>query len=500
MHRASGGYLMKQKFYITTAITYASQKPHIGNTYEVIFTDAVARFKKMSGYDVFFLTGTDEHGQKIEEYAAKEGVSPQKYVDGVSAEIKRIWQLVGADFDKFIRTTDGYHEQAVSKIFQKLYEQGDIYKGEYEGLYCVPCETFFTDTQAPDGLCPDCGRPLRKTKEEAYFFKMSKYQDRLMAYIDSHPDFIVPESRKKEMVNNFLKPGLQDLCVSRSSFQWGVPVSFDEGHVIYVWVDALSNYITALGYNPDGNCGDLYQKYWPADVHVIGKDILRFHTIYWPIILMALGEPLPKQIFGHPWFTFGNDKMSKSKGNVIYADELCGLFGIDGLRYYALSQMPFASDGMITYESVIDVYNSDLANILGNLVSRTVAMTEKYFGGVVPEPGKTEPVDLELEAAALAAFTGMSGNMEQLHCADALSDIFALLRRANKYIDETAPWVLAKSEDTLPRLKTVLYHLLESIRFAAVMLCPFLPETGRKTVSYTHLDVYKRQIIMLDNR
>lgn len=472
----------KEKFYITTAIAYASQKPHIGNTYEVIFTDAIARFKKLAGYDVFFLTGTDEHGQKIEECAKKKGVSPQEYVDGVSNEIKRIWKLVGADFDKFIRTTDDYHVKAVEKIFKKLYDSGDIYKSEYEGLYCVPCESFFTETQAPDGICPDCGRPLKKTKEETYFFRMSKYQDRLMKYIEDNPDFIVPESRKKEMVNNFLKPGLQDLCVSRSSFKWGVPVSFDDKHVIYVWIDALSNYITALGYDVDEK-GELYKKYWPADVHIIGKDILRFHTIYWPIILMALGEPLPKQVFGHPWFNFGADKMSKSKGNVIYADDLAEKFGVDGLRYYALAEMPYANDGSITYEAIIEKYNTDLANNLGNLVSRTLAMTNKYFGGIIPEDKAPEEIDAELKELATETYKKAFAEMNEYRCADSLATIFKLFRRANKYIDETTPWVLAKDENGKDRLASVIYNLSEAIRFGAVLLLPYIPETANKILA-----------------
>lgn len=473
---------MKKKFYVTTAIAYASRKPHIGNTYEPIFTDALARFKKMAGYDVYFLTGSDEHGQKIETLAKEQNVTPKEYVDGISDQIKALWELTGVNFDHFIRTTDTSHEKAVQHIFKKLYEQGDIYKSQYEGLYCVPCESFFTETQAPDGICPDCGRPLTKTNEEAYFFRMSAYQDRLMQYIEEHPDFIVPESRKKEMINNFLKPGLQDLCVSRSSFQWGVPVPFDDKHVIYVWIDALSNYITALGYDTDEQ-GELYKKYWPADLHVIGKDILRFHTIYWPILLMALGEPLPKQIFGHPWFNFGNDKMSKSKGNVIYADELAAVFGTDGLRHYALSEMPYANDGSITHEAVVERYNNDLANNLGNLVSRTAAMTEKYFGGIIPAPTAEEPLDKELKQAAHDAFEAMFTKMEALHCAEAIEEIFAFFRRTNKYIDETAPWILAKSEETKPRLQTVLYNLLEAVRFGAVMLAPYLPETSEKILS-----------------
>ncbi len=468
-----------KKFYITTAIAYTSRKPHIGNTYEAILTDAIARFKRLQGYDVFFLTGTDEHGQKIEELAAASGIEPQAYVDGVAGEIRNIWDKMNVSYDKFIRTTDDYHEAAVKKIFTKLYEQGDIYKSEYEGMYCVPCESFFTETQLVDGCCPDCGRPVKKTKEEAYFFKMSKYADRLMKHIEENPEFIQPESRKKEMVNNFLKPGLQDLCVSRSTFKWGVPIEFDPGHIIYVWIDALSNYITALGYSPDGT-GDLYKKYWPADVHIIGKDILRFHTIYWPIILMALGEPLPKQVFGHPWLLFGNDKMSKSKGNVIYADELADKFGVDAVRYYVLSEMPFANDGSITYEMVINRYNSDLANILGNLVNRTVSMINKYFSGVLPVPGSEEGTDGELKEAAVKAYADVVKAMEGHHVADSLEIIMNLARRSNKYIDETTPWTLAKSEETKERLGTVMYNLYESIRFIAVLLSSFMPETSEK--------------------
>ncbi|MDP4118240.1 MAG: methionine--tRNA ligase, partial [Bacillota bacterium] len=435
-----------KKFYITTAIAYASRKPHIGNTYEAILTDAIARFKRLQGYDVFFLTGTDEHGQKIEDLAKEAGIAPKQYVDEVAGGIRKIWDKMNVSYDKFIRTTDDYHEKAVQKIFKKLYDQGDIYKSEYEGMYCIPCESFFTETQLVDGCCPDCGRPVKPTKEEAYFFKMSKYADRLMKHIEENPDFIQPESRKKEMVNNFLKPGLQDLCVSRTSFKWGIPVEFDAGHIIYVWIDALSNYITALGYDPDGS-SELYKKYWPADVHIIGKDILRFHTIYWPIILMALGEPLPKQVFGHPWLLFGNDKMSKSKGNVIYADELADSFGVDAVRYYVLSEMPFANDGSITYEMVIARYNSDLANTLGNLVNRTVAMVNKYFDGEIFSQGVSEPVDDELKTAAVKAYEDVCHAMEGHHVADSLESIMNLARRSNKYIDETMPWTLAKSEE-----------------------------------------------------
>ncbi len=469
----------KGRFYITTAIAYSSRKPHFGNTYEVIMTDAIARFKRQVGYDVFFLTGTDEHGQKIENYAKEAGISPQQYVDNVSAEIRKIWDLMGASYDKFIRTTDDYHVRSVQNIFKKLYDKGDIYKGHYEGWYCTPCESFFTETQVTDCKCPDCGAAVTKAKEEAYFFKMSNYADKLIEYIKTHPEFIEPESRKKEMVNNFLKAGLQDLCVSRSSFTWGVPITFDEKHVTYVWIDALSNYITALGYDPDNaDQPELYKKNWPADVHIIGKDILRFHTIYWPIILMALGEPLPKKVFGHPWFNFGMDKMSKSKGNVIYADELAEVFGVDGVRYYALAEMPYASDGSITYENIINRYNTDLANNLGNLVNRTVAMTKKYFDGVVPAPAVTDAVDNELIAEAEKAKKLSYELMESYHIADALEAIFTMLRRANKYIDETTPWTLAKSEETKGRLATVIYNLLETIRIAAVLLTPYIPATA----------------------
>ena len=465
------------KYYITTAIAYTSRKPHIGNTYEIVLTDAIARFKRLIGKDVFFLTGTDEHGQKIEDCAKESGITPKEYVDGVAGEIKKIWDLMNTSYDKFIRTTDDYHEEAVKKIFKKLYDKGDIYKDKYEGLYCVPCESFFTETQVTDGLCPDCGRPVTKTSEEAYFFKMSKYQDALMKHIEENPDFIQPESRKKEMVNNFLKPGLQDLCVSRSSFKWGVPVPFDEDHVIYVWIDALSNYITALGYSVDEK-GDLYSKYWPADVHIIGKDILRFHTIYWPIILMALGEPLPKQIFGHPWLLSGGDKMSKSKGNVLYADDLVRHFGVDAIRYYLLREMPFAQDGTITLETIIARYNADLANTLGNLVNRTVAMVNKYFGGSIDNPGATGDFDDELKSFAIDTVKEVNSKMEELKVADSIECIMNLARRSNKYIDETMPWALAKDEASHDRLKTVLCNLIESIRFIGVLITPFMPDTG----------------------
>ena len=472
----------REKFYITTAIAYTSRKPHIGNTYEIVLTDAIARFKRMIGCDVFFLTGTDEHGQKIEDIAKECGVSCQEYVDGIAGQIKDIWNLMNTSYDKFIRTTDDYHEEAVKKIFKKLYDQGDIYKSEYTGWYCVPCESFFTDTQAVDGCCPDCGRPLKKTNEEAYFFKMSKYQDRLMKYIEENPEFIQPESRKKEMVNNFLKPGLQDLCVSRSTFKWGVPVTFDEKHVIYVWIDALSNYITALGYDVDGS-GELYKKYWPADVHIIGKDILRFHTIYWPIMLMALGEPLPKQIFGHPWLLSGNDKMSKSLGNVMYADDLARHFGVDAIRYYLLREMPFAQDGTITLETIISRYNADLANTLGNLVNRTVAMINKYFGGTVSNPKvcmEQADIDASLKQTCVSTAQNVTELMNKFRVADSLEAIIALARRSNKYIDETTPWALAKDEDKKDRLMTVLYNLVEAIRFIGILLEPFMPETSGK--------------------
>ncbi len=470
----------KGKFYITTAIAYASRKPHFGNTYEVIMTDAIARFKRQVGYDVYFCTGTDEHGQKIENCALEAGIEPQAYVDGVASEIKGIWDLMNTSYDKFIRTTDDYHEKAVKNIFNKLYEQGDIYKGSYEGWYCTPCESFFTETQVEDGKCPDCGAPVQKATEEAYFFRMSKYADRLMKYIDEHVEFIEPESRKKEMVNNFLKAGLQDLCVSRTSFKWGIPVDFDPKHVVYVWIDALSNYITALGYDPaNEKQPELFEKYWPADVHIIGKDILRFHTIYWPIMLMALDLPLPKKVFGHPWFNFGADKMSKSKGNVIYADELAARFTVDGVRHYALSEMPYASDGSVSYENVILRYNNDLANNLGNLVSRTIAMNAKYFDSVIPAPGEETELDRELKAEVMSAVHDSYELMESYRIADASDRIFSMLRRTNKYIDETMPWALAKNEEDKPRLATVIYNLLEAIRIGAVLLTPFIPSSAQ---------------------
>ena len=479
----------KGKFYITTAIAYASRKPHFGNTYEVIMTDAIARFKRQVGYDVYFCTGTDEHGQKIENCALEAGIEPKEYVDNVAAEIKGIWDLMNTSYDKFIRTTDDNHETAVKNIFNKLYEKGDIYKGSYEGWYCTPCESFFTETQVTDGKCPDCGAPVQKATEEAYFFRMSKYADKLMEYIDEHVEFIEPESRKKEMVNNFLKAGLQDLCVSRSSFKWGVPVEFDDKHVIYVWIDALSNYITALGYDPTNEVQpELFNKYWPADVHIIGKDILRFHTIYWPIMLMALDIPLPKKVFGHPWFNFGADKMSKSKGNVIYADELAARFTVDGVRHYALSEMPYANDGSVSYENVILRYNNDLANNLGNLVSRTIAMTEKYFGGVIPSPSDETDVDRDLKAEIAAAVKDSYDMMESYHIADASDRIFSMLRRTNKYIDETMPWALAKNEEDKPRLATVIYNLLEAIRVGAVLLLPFIPQSAEAILTALSTD------------
>ena len=469
----------KEKFYITTAIAYTSKKPHIGNTYEIILTDAIARFKKMQGYDVYMLTGTDEHGQKIQELAEANNMSPKAYVDNVAGEIKKIWNLMNVEYNHFIRTTDDYHEETVQKIFKKLYDQGDIYLGKYEGMYCTPCESFFTESQLVDGKCPDCGREVKPASEEAYFLKCSKYQDRLIEYIESHPEFIEPEARKKEIMNNFLKAGLQDLCVSRTSFTWGIPVSFNPKHVTYVWIDALTNYITALGYRLDSK-SELYNKNWPADLHVIGKDILRFHAIYWPIILMALGEPLPKKIYAHGWMLFGEDKMSKSKGNVIYADELAEEFGVDAVRFYSLSEMPYQQDGSITYENVINRYNTDLANTLGNLVNRTVAMVNKYFEGEVYNKGNMCDVDQCLEEFAKQSVDTYISKMNEYKVAEAINQIMELARRSNKYIDETAPWALAKSEDGKERLKTVLYNLLEAIRQIAVMLQPIMPETAKK--------------------
>ena len=472
--------MAKKTFYLTTAIAYTSGKPHIGNTYEAILADSIVRFKRQQGYDVRFQTGTDEHGQKIELKAAEAGVTPKEFVDKVSGEIKTIWDLVGTSYDKFIRTTDEYHEKQVQKIFKKLYDQGDIYKGYYEGMYCTPCESFFTESQLVDGKCPDCGRECTPAKEEAYFFRMSKYADRLIEHINTHPEFIQPESRKNEMMNNFLLPGLQDLCVSRTSFKWGVPVDFDPKHVIYVWIDALSNYITGLGYDVDGNNDELYNKYWPADLHLIGKDILRFHTMYWPIMLMALDVPLPKQIFGHPWLLQGDGKMSKSKGNVIYADDLANLFGVDAVRYFVLHEMPFDNDGTITWELMVERMNSDLANTLGNLVNRTISMSNKYFNGVVENKGVSDDVDADFKETVLAAPKKAAEKMDKLRVADAITEIFALFKRCNKYIDETMPWALAKEEDKKDRLATVLYNLIEGINIGASLLEPFMPETSKK--------------------
>ena len=482
---------MSEKFYLTTAIAYASKKPHFGNTYEAIMTDAVARYRKARGYDVFFCTGTDEHGQKIEDLAKETGVTPKAYVDGVAGEIRKLWDGMNVDYDHFIRTTDDYHEAAVKKMFTRFYNQGDIYKSRYEGWYCVPCESFFTDTQAAEGKCPDCGREVQRASEEAYFFNMKKYADRLMEYIDAHPGFIEPESRKKEIVNNFLKAGLQDLCVSRTSFTWGIPVEIDPKHVTYVWLDALTNYITAIGYDPDKSFeeqSEKFKKYWPADVHIIGKDIIRFHTIYWPIFLMALDLPLPKKVFAHPWFNFGMDKMSKSRGNVIYADKLAEHFGVDGVRYYALSEMPYANDGSITYENVIKRFNTDLVNNLGNLVKRTLDMEKKYFGKIVPSPAAEEGTDAELKAACRKAFDTLVACMDDYRVADALEGVFEMLSRANKYIDETTPWTLAKDEANRERLGTVLYNLMEAIRQGAVMLTPFIPATAKEILDELNTD------------
>ena len=470
----------KEKFYITTAIAYTSGKPHIGNTYEIVLTDALARFKRRQGYDVFFQTGTDEHGQKIEEKAAAAGKTPKQFVDEVADTVKNIWDLMNTSYDKFIRTTDEYHVEQVQKIFRKLYEQGDIYKGSYKGLYCTPCESFWTESQLVDGKCPDCGREVKPAEEEAYFFKMSKYADRLMQYMQDNPDFILPASRKNEMINNFLKPGLQDLCVSRSSFKWGIPVDFDSRHVVYVWLDALTNYITGIGYDCDGNSDEKFRKYWPADVHVIGKDIVRFHTLYWPIFLMALGLPLPKQVFGHPWLLQDGGKMSKSKGNIMYADDMVKLFGVDPVRYYLLSEMPFDNDGSIGWDTVAEKINADLANVLGNLVSRTVAMSNKYFGGTVENKNAEGEPDAQLKAVVSGAYAKVAGNMDRFKVADALDELFVIFRRANKYIDETTPWVLAKNPENADRLKTVLYNLTESIAVGASLLEPFMPELAVK--------------------
>ena len=472
--------MSKGKFYMTTAIAYASGKPHIGNTYEAVLADSIARFKRKDGYDVFFQTGTDEHGQKIELKAAEAGVTPQEYVDKASAEIKRIWDLMGTSYDKFIRTTDPDHEKQVQKIFKRLYDQGDIYKGSYEGMYCTPCESFWTQSQLKDGQCPDCGREVKPAKEEAYFFRMSKYAQRLIDHINSHPEFIQPVSRKNEMMNNFLLPGLQDLCVSRTSFKWGIPVDFDEKHVVYVWLDALTNYITGIGYDAEGNSSEQYKKLWPADLHLIGKDIIRFHTIYWPIFLMALNEPLPKQVFGHPWLLQGDGKMSKSKGNVLYADDLVDFFGVDAVRYFVLHEMPFENDGVISWELMVERLNSDLANTLGNLVNRTISMSNKYFGGVVADKGAAEAVDEDLKAVVTGTYDKVAAKMEGWRVADAITDIFTLFKRCNKYIDETEPWVLAKDPAKADRLATVLYNLTESIVIGASLLEPYMPGTAEK--------------------
>ncbi|HAE81272.1 MAG TPA: methionine--tRNA ligase [Lachnoclostridium sp.] len=493
---------IKKPYYITTAIAYTSGKPHIGNTYEIVLADAIARYKREQGFDVRFQTGTDEHGQKIELKAQEAGVTPKEFVDGVAAEIKRIWDLMNTSYDRFIRTTDPDHEIQVQKIFKKLYEQGDIYKDCYEGMYCTPCESFWTQSQLVDGKCPDCGRPVQPAKEEAYFFRMSKYADRLIEHINAHPEFIQPVSRKNEMMNNFLLPGLQDLCVSRTSFKWGIPVDFDPKHVVYVWLDALSNYATGLGYDVDGNHGDLYKKYWPADLHLIGKDIIRFHTIYWPIFLMALGQPLPKQVFGHPWLLRGEDKskqgddkgdkMSKSRGNVIYADDLVDMFGVDAVRYFVLHEMPFENDGVISWDLMVERMNSDLANILGNLVKRTISMTNKYFDGVVADKGAKEEVDEDLKKVVLEAVKKVDAKMNELRVADAITAIFEIFRRSNKYIDETCPWVLAKEEEKADRLSTVLYNLTEAITIGASLLYSFMPETAEKILS--QLNTKKRTL------
>ena len=472
--------IMAKKYYLTTAITYTSGKPHIGNTYEIILADSIARFKRMQGYEVYFQTGTDEHGEKIQQKAEAAGVTPQQFVDGVAGEIRRIWDLMNTTYDRFVRTTDPAHEKKIQQIFERLYRQGDIYKGHYEGMYCTPCEAFFTETQLVDGKCPDCGREVHPAKEEAYFFRLSKYAKQLEAYIEAHPEFIWPPQRKNEMVNNFLKPGLQDLCVSRTSFNWGIPVSFDPEHVVYVWIDALSNYITFPGYDPNGAHSAEYRKFWPADMHLIGKDIVRFHTIYWPCILLALGEELPRQVFGHPWLIMSDGKMSKSKGNVLYADDLVALFGVDAVRYYVLHEIPFANDGLISYELIMERVNTDLANILGNLVNRTISMTGKYFGGEIKAPGALQGPDEELLALAAATPARVEAQMESMHIADAIDEIFTLLRRANKYVDETEPWVLGRPDGDHARLATVLYHLLECIRIAATLLKPFMPETAEK--------------------
>ena len=487
----------KKPYYITTAIAYTSGKPHIGNTYEVVLADSIARYKRYVGYDVRFQTGTDEHGQKIEIKAFENLSTPKEFVDETSAEIKRIWDLMNTSYDKFIRTTDDYHEKQVQKIFKKLYDQGDIYKGQYEGMYCTPCESFFTKAQLVDGKCPDCGREVQPAKEEAYFFKLSKYADRLIEHINTHPDFIQPESRKNEMMNNFLLPGLQDLCVSRTSFKWGIPVDFDPGHIVYVWIDALTNYITGLGYDVDGNSDELYHRYWPADLHLICKDIIRFHTIYWPCILMALGEPLPKQVFGHPWLIQSDGKMSKSRGNVIYADDMVDLFGVDAVRYFLLHEMPFENDGVISWELVIERINSELANTLGNLVNRTISMSNKYFDGVVTNAGAHEPVDDDLKAVVTDTRLRVNACMDKLRVADAITEIFALFKRCNKYIDETMPWALAKDPENADRLNTVLYNLVESIVVGASLLEPYMPETSEKILKQLNAD--KRRVTELSN-
>lgn len=486
----------KQKYYITTAIAYTSGKPHIGNTYEAVLADAIARYKRLEGYDVFFQTGTDEHGQKIELKAEEAGITPKEFVDNVSGEIKNIWDLMNTSYDKFIRTTDEDHEKQVQKIFKKMYAKGDIYKGHYEGMYCTPCESFFTESQLVDGKCPDCGRPCVPAKEEAYFFKMSKYADRLIEHIKTHPEFIQPESRKNEMMNNFLLPGLQDLCVSRTSFKWGIPVDFDPKHVVYVWLDALTNYITGIGYNCDGDSTEQFGKLWPADLHLIGKDIIRFHTIYWPIFLMSLDLPLPKQVFGHPWLLQGDGKMSKSKGNVLYADELVDFFGVDAVRYFVLHEMPFENDGVITWELMVERLNSELANTLGNLVNRTISMSNKYFGGVVENKNVTEPVDEDMKAFVLAAPGKVAAKMEKLRVADAMTEVFSLFKRLNKYIDETMPWALAKEEDKQDRLATVLYNLVEGITIGAALLEAFMPETTERILA--QLNAEKRSFESLD--
>ena len=494
--------MAKEKYYMTTAIAYTSGKPHIGNTYEIVLADAIARYKRYQGFDVFFQTGTDEHGQKIELKAQDAGVTPQEFVDGVADQIKNIWDMMNTSYDKFIRTTDADHEKQVQKIFKKLYEKGDIYKGHYEGLYCTPCESFFTASQLIDGKCPDCGRECQPAKEEAYFLKMSKYADKLIDHINTHPEFIQPESRKNEMMNNFLLPGLQDLCVSRTSFKWGIPVDFDDKHVVYVWLDALTNYITGLGFDLDGNSDEMFEKFWPADLHLIGKDILRFHTIYWPIMLMALELPLPKQVFGHPWLLQGDGKMSKSKGNVIYADQLVDMFGVDAVRYFVLHEMPFENDGVISWELMVERMNSDLANTLGNLVNRTISMLNKYFGGVVTNKQVNEPVDEELKALTLETPGKVIEKMDKLRVADAITEIFTLFKRCNKYIDETMPWALAKEEDKQDRLQTVLYNLVESISVGATLLEAFMPDTSKKILEQLNttartieeMDVYGRYV------